>query len=97
MADETFAEKTEPATPRRRGELRRDGKVVKSMELNSALGLLGGSIVIYMLGRGLIDEIADVMKQYLSLSLIFCAIRSLPFATTTGADIWDASYRIAMA
>ncbi len=68
MADDNFAEKTEPATPKRRAELRRDGKVVKSMEVNSALGLLGGSIILYMLGRGLIGEISDVMKQYLSLS-----------------------------
>ncbi len=68
MADDNFAEKTEPATPKRRSELRRDGKVVKSMELNSALGLLGGSIILYVLGGGLIAEIANVMRQYLSLS-----------------------------
>lgn len=68
MPEQSFEEKTEPATPKRKRELRKDGKVAKSMEITSALGLIGGVLIIYILGDGLIKEIGGVMTEYLSLS-----------------------------
>lgn len=68
MADQSFAEKTEPATPKRRAELRKEGKVARSMEVPSALGLIGGTLIIYILGGGLVSQLGELMKQYLSLS-----------------------------
>ena len=40
MAEESFQEKTEQATPKRREESRRKGQVARSQELNSAALLL---------------------------------------------------------
>lgn len=68
MPEQSFEEKTEPATPKRRKELRKDGKVAKSVEISSAVGLLGGILIIYILGDGLIKQIGGLMTEYLSLS-----------------------------
>ena len=68
MAEQSFQEKTEPATPKRREEMKRDGKVAKSTELTTASVLLVGTIIMYMLGRQFVVQIADVMKDFLSLS-----------------------------
>ncbi len=68
MADQNFEEKTEPATPKRRQELRKEGNVAKSMEVPSAMGLIGGILIIYILAGELMKQLADMMKQYLSLS-----------------------------
>ena len=50
MADTSRDEKTEEATPRRREELRKQGQVARSSELNSALILFMGAIVLYFTG-----------------------------------------------
>ncbi len=68
MAEQSFEERTEAATPKRRGELRRKGKVAKSMEVTSAAVLFGGTIALYMLGGEFVSQISAVMKEYLSLS-----------------------------
>ena len=44
MAEESFQEKTEEATPKRRDEARRKGQTAKSQELNSAVVLLAALI-----------------------------------------------------
>lgn len=66
--DKSFAEKTEPATPKRREELRKKGQVAKSMEVPSAMGLIGGTLIIYILGGELMKQLGETIKQYLSLS-----------------------------
>ena len=68
MAEQSFQEKTEPATPKRREELKHEGRVAKSVELNTAAVLLIGTIIIYMLGRQFVAQIADIMRDFLSLS-----------------------------
>jgi flagellar biosynthetic protein FlhB len=68
MAEETFQEKTEPVTPKRREELRKEGRVAKSVELTTASILLIGTAAIYVLSRNLVMQMADVMKSFLSLS-----------------------------
>lgn len=47
MPDQPAQERTEPATPRRRREARKEGKVAKSQELSSLLILLFGIITMY--------------------------------------------------
>ncbi|MBU1318126.1 MAG: flagellar biosynthesis protein FlhB [candidate division Zixibacteria bacterium] len=47
MADQPAQEKTEPATPRRRREARKEGKVAKSQELSSLMILLFGLATMY--------------------------------------------------
>jgi len=68
MAEESFEERTEPVTPKRREELRSEGKVAKSPEITTASVLLIGVAAIYMLGRMFVSQIADAMKYFLSLS-----------------------------
>ncbi len=68
MPDQSFAEKTEPATPKRKQELRKKGQVAKSMEVPSAVGLIGGTLIIYLLGGELMKQLGEMMKRYLSLS-----------------------------
>ncbi len=49
MAEESFTERTEQATPRRRLEARRKGQVAKSREIPAAAILLIGFSVLYLL------------------------------------------------
>jgi len=68
VAEQSFQEKTEPATPKRRNELKHEGKVAKSVELTTAAVLLIGTVIMYMLGRQFVTQIADIMKDFLSLT-----------------------------
>ncbi|MCL4539918.1 MAG: EscU/YscU/HrcU family type III secretion system export apparatus switch protein, partial [Bacteroidetes bacterium] len=68
MPEQSYQDKTEPATPKRRGEIRREGRVPKSMEIPSAAVLMAGVVIIYMVGGSFIEQIETVMKSYLSLS-----------------------------
>ncbi|MHC4182167.1 MAG: flagellar biosynthesis protein FlhB [Planctomycetota bacterium] len=54
-------EKTEPATPKRRQEARSKGSVAKSQDLNTAMMLLFGFILIYFLGGTMFLSIKDTM------------------------------------
>ncbi len=61
--EETFQEKTEPATPRRRQEARRKGDVAKSQELNSLLILLGGLVFLRVLGSGIFQGLSQLSRS----------------------------------
>lgn len=61
MAEEQFQERTEQATPRRREKAREEGKVARSLELNSAVILCLGSAAIYFLGPLLIRQLQQFM------------------------------------
>ncbi len=43
-------EKTEPATPRKREEARREGNIAKSQDFNAAVGLLVGMVMLAVMG-----------------------------------------------
>jgi len=62
MADESFQERTEKATSRRREKSREEGKVAKSMELNSAAMICLGFLTLYMLGPYLSTQAQEVMR-----------------------------------
>ncbi len=62
MAEESFQEKTEPASDRKREEARRKGKVARSVELNSALVLLFGLMILYAGGTVLASGMADIAR-----------------------------------
>jgi flagellar biosynthesis protein FlhB len=63
MAEESFQEKTEPATGKRRDDSRRKGKVVKSLELNSALVIIFGLLILYTGGQMFAMQMMDVARQ----------------------------------
>jgi flagellar biosynthesis protein FlhB len=58
----SFDEKTEPATPKRRQEARSKGDVAKSADLNTAMLMLFGTLLIYFLGGALVWDIQDTMS-----------------------------------
>lgn len=70
MAEESFQEKTEKATPRKREEIRRKGEVAKTRELPSAAVLLSGVLVLAATGSWTYREVSETMRQMLSLSTI---------------------------
>jgi flagellar biosynthesis protein FlhB len=63
MAEESFQEKTEKATPRRREEVRRKGEVAKSRELPSAAVLLSGALALFAMGSFTYGEVAGITKE----------------------------------
>jgi len=67
MAEE-FQERTEQATPKRREDARKKGKVAKSYELSSAIVLLTSLIVFYFGGNYAYEKIANFTKYVLSNS-----------------------------
>lgn len=66
MAEESFQEKTEKATTRRREKAREEGKVAKSMELNSALMLCLGFLSLYTLSPYVTEKIRMLLTHTLS-------------------------------
>ncbi len=66
MPPETYGERSERATPKRREEARREGKVARSHELTSSLALLAGIGALSALGGGLFRHLAELMRSFLS-------------------------------
>lgn len=60
-------DKTEKATPKRRGEARKKGQVARSQDLNGALMLLVALFVLGSEGPGMLSSIAGAMRQTLQL------------------------------
>jgi flagellar biosynthetic protein FlhB len=61
MAEESFQERTEQATPRRRQKAREEGKVARSLELNSAVILCLGAVTLYLMGPALVKQLQQFM------------------------------------
>ncbi len=54
--NDSFQEKTEKATPKRRGEAREEGNVARSMEINSAAVLLVGILALYFMSSWMMSR-----------------------------------------
>jgi flagellar biosynthetic protein FlhB len=67
MAEETFEEKTEQPTPRKREDTRKKGEVAKSRELPSVAVLLTGLITLTAFGSYMYSQIQTIMKSAFSL------------------------------
>lgn len=65
MPSDDGKERTEAATGKRRQEARARGQVARSQELNSALLLLSGTLVFYLLGNLLFDGLLQFMRLHL--------------------------------
>ncbi len=66
MPEDSFQEKTEKATPRRRQKAREKGNVAKSSELNSALVLLAGLAGLGFLAAGMSRRLMGLFRFFLS-------------------------------
>ncbi|MGA9121579.1 MAG: flagellar biosynthesis protein FlhB [Bacteroidota bacterium] len=65
MAEESFQEKTEPATPKRREDARKKGQVAKSMDMNSAFVLMAGLLLLFVSGQLMMDGLTGALRDYL--------------------------------
>ena len=62
MADELDSgEKTEPASPRKREEAREKGQVARSGDLNSAVLLVGATLILYLLANSFLAAVGGLM------------------------------------
>jgi len=62
LPEETFGEKTEEPTPRRREEARERGHVAKSVELNAAIVLLIGMLGLYLFGSNIFRAVLAISR-----------------------------------
>jgi len=65
MADDSFGDKTEPATPKRRQEARESGQFAKSHDLTAASLLLVALIALSMTAQTFVQSLADVLRSLL--------------------------------
>lgn len=70
MAEESFQEKTEQATPRKREKTREEGQVAKSMEVVSVTVLLAGASALYVSALFFHNEILTLMRSGFSFDSI---------------------------
>ena len=63
MAEESFQEKTEQATPKRREEARRKGQVARSAELSSVAILAAGLLALWGLGSYMYGRLSGLMVE----------------------------------
>lgn len=66
MAEESFQERTEKATPRRRKEAREKGQVARSRELSSVSVLLAGLCALSLGSGYFYHQLAQVLRHYLN-------------------------------
>ncbi len=66
FADDETGEKTEKATPRKREEARKKGQVFKSTDLNSAVVLIAGSVVVFVT----FPYMVSTMQKFTSLYIL---------------------------
>ncbi len=66
MADDSFQEKTEEPTPKRLTESREKGNVPKSMEVNSAMALLLGTMLLYVSGNSFVGILKSIYYRIYS-------------------------------
>jgi flagellar biosynthesis protein FlhB len=62
---ETFQEKTEPATPRRREEARKQGRIGRSTDLTAAVVVMGALVLLHVMGRSILGRLIGVTRQCL--------------------------------
>lgn len=70
MAEESFEEKTEQPTPKKRRELKEKGEVAKSKELPSVAVLLAALISLSLFGSYMYNHVQVIMKESFSLHSI---------------------------
>lgn len=68
MAEDTGQERTEQPTPRRIQQAREKGQVPTSRELNTMLMMLIAGASIMFVGPGIVEDLLQMFKQYLSIS-----------------------------
>ncbi len=65
-----MAEKTEQPTPRKLAEARERGQVARSIELNAAMGLMAGAMLLQSAGKGLVEGFGKMFKSSTDLMML---------------------------
>jgi len=87
MADESFQERTEKATPKRREKAREEGKVAKSMELNAAAVICLGFTALFLLGPQIAGRMKGMMSYTLSNAPVI-ALQTQTFYKVFSDNLW---------
>ncbi|MEE8458534.1 MAG: flagellar biosynthesis protein FlhB [Phycisphaerales bacterium] len=66
MASDEMGERSEPPTARRKSEARRDGNIAKSPELGGAMMLVAGTVLIALMGPGILGRFKSVLADVLT-------------------------------
>lgn len=85
---EDDAEKTEPATARRRQEAREEGNIARSMDLTAAITLLASIILLNWLGLRVLEGLKLVIEEILSPSAAYNPVRPDDLGETLGWAGW---------
>ncbi|MDR0649653.1 MAG: flagellar biosynthesis protein FlhB [Synergistaceae bacterium] len=80
-------ERTEPATPRRRGKAREEGQMAKSQDLTAATVIISGLLSLYLLSGFFYESVASMLRDTLS---------HLSSETMAGDDWWRVPLYAAM-
>ena len=87
MPDFDREQKTEEATPRRREELRKQGQVARSSELNSALILFLGALLLRFAGphaaEGMKSVLADCLGTWMRRPITRLAAQPSRYSSTS--------------
>jgi len=75
MPEETAGERTEPATTRKREQVRRKGQVAKSQDLNSTIVLVAVLLAFYLVGGSAFSELYRVFQFHLAIA---CSMELTP-------------------
>lgn len=68
MADKQRSERTFPATPKRKREFKREGKVARSQDVPAAMSLVGAVLVFRVFGSSMVDPILTGTRELLASS-----------------------------
>jgi flagellar biosynthetic protein FlhB len=66
MASDEMGERSEPPTARRKSEARREGNIAKSPELGGALLLVAATLLVALLGPGILGRFKSVLTDVLT-------------------------------
>ena len=63
MPDQSYQDKTEPATPKKREEARKKGQTAKSRELSSVAVLITGTIFMFFTAKGMTLKLGETIRR----------------------------------
>ena len=93
MPEESFQDKTEPATPRKKEEARKKGQVAKSRELSSVAVLSAGVLYLYFGSMHMIESLGKCIRSGFKTAYLYTDnIQDLIFLAVSSVEkfIWIA-------
>lgn len=68
MADKKRSERTFPATPKRKRDFKREGKVARSQDVPAAMSLVGAILLVRVFGSSMVDPVLTGTRDLLATS-----------------------------